>query len=41
MLAIFAQFERNIIKKRTKPGLVAAHKRVKKGRRPVIEEKIK
>lgn len=38
MLAVFAEFERDIIHQRTKAGLEAARKRGKFGGRPAIEE---
>lgn len=41
MLAVFAEFERDIIQQRTKAGLEAARKRGKIGGRPTIDEKIK
>lgn len=41
MLAVFAEFERDIIQQRTKAGLEAARKRGKVGGRPKIEEKTK
>ena len=39
MLAVFAEFERDIIQQRTKAGLEAARKRGKVGGRPAIDEK--
>lgn len=41
MLAVFAEFERDIIQQRTKAGLEAARKRGKIGGRPAIDEKTK
>ena len=41
MLAVFAEFERNIIAERTRSGLEAARKKGKKGGRPKINDKIK
>lgn len=41
MLAVFAEFERDIIQQRTKAGLDAARKRGKIGGRPAIDEKTK
>ena len=41
MLAVFAEFERDIIQQRTLAGLEAARKRGKVGGRPKIDEKIK
>lgn len=41
MLAIFAEFERDIIQQRTKAGLEAARKRGRIGGRPAIDEKTK
>lgn len=41
MLAVFAEFERDIIRQRTKSGLEAAKKRGKLGGRPKLEEKTK
>ncbi|MCM3169449.1 recombinase family protein [Peribacillus frigoritolerans] len=41
MLAVFAEFERDIIQQRTKAGLEAARKRGRLGGRPAIEEKTK
>lgn len=41
MLAVFAEFERDIIQQRTKAGLEAARKRGKVGGRPAIDNKIK
>lgn len=41
MLAVFAEFERDIIQQRTKAGLEAARKRGKVGGRPAINEKTK
>lgn len=41
MLAVFAEFERDIIRQRTKSGLEAAKKRGKLGGRPKLEEKVK
>ena len=41
MLAVFAEFERDIIQQRTKAGLEAARKRGKVGGRPAIDEKTK
>lgn len=41
MLAVFAEFERDIIQQRTKAGLEAARKKGKIGGRPKIEDKIK
>lgn len=38
MLAVFAEFERDIIQQRTKAGLEAAKKRGKIGGRPAIDE---
>lgn len=38
MLAVFAEFERDIIQQRTKAGLEAARKRGKIGGRPAIDE---
>jgi len=41
MLAVFAEFERDIIQQRTKAGLAAARKRGRIGGRPTIDEKVK
>ncbi|MCP3764581.1 recombinase family protein [Domibacillus sp. A3M-37] len=41
MLAVFAEFERDIIQQRTKAGLEAARKRGRLGGRPAIDEKTK
>lgn len=41
MLAVFAEFERDIIQQRTKAGLEAARKRGRIGGRPAIDEKTK
>lgn len=41
MLAVFAEFERDIIQQRTKAGLEAAKKRGRVGGRPAIDEKTK
>lgn len=41
MLAVFAEFERDIIQQRTLAGLEAARKRGKTGGRPQIDEKTK
>lgn len=41
MLAIFAEFERDIIKQRTKAGLESARKQGRVGGRPSINEKTK
>lgn len=41
MLAVFAEFESDIIQQRTKAGLEAARKRGKVGGRPAIDEKTK
>lgn len=41
MLAVFAEFERDIIQQRTKAGLEAARKRGRVGGRPAIDDKIK
>lgn len=41
MLAVFAEFERDIIQQRTKAGLEAARRRGRIGGRPTIDEKIK
>lgn len=41
MLAVFAEFERDIIQQRTKAGLEAARKRGKVGGRPKIDDKTK
>lgn len=41
MLAVFAEFERDIIQQRTKAGLEAAKKRGRIGGRPAIDEKKK
>lgn len=41
MLAVFAEFERDIIQQRTKAGLEAARKRGKVGGRPAIDDKTK
>ncbi|QSB11976.1 recombinase family protein [Lysinibacillus fusiformis] len=41
MLAVFAEFERDIIQQRTKAGLEAARKRGRVGGRPAIDEKVK
>jgi len=41
MLAVFAQFERSIIRERTRAGLESAKKRGRIGGRPKIDEKIK
>lgn len=41
MLAVFAEFERDIIQQRTKAGLDAARKRGRIGGRPAIDEKVK
>lgn len=41
MLAVFAEFERDIIQQRTKAGLDAARKRGRIGGRPAIDEKTK
>ncbi|MFJ5792223.1 recombinase family protein [Lysinibacillus sp. NPDC093197] len=39
MLAVFAEFERDIIQQRTKAGLEAARKRGRIGGRPAVDEK--
>lgn len=41
MLAVFAEFERDIIQQRTKAGLDAARKKGRVGGRPAIEDKVK
>lgn len=41
MLAVFAEFERDIIQQRTKAGLEAARKRGRIGGRPTIDGKVK
>lgn len=41
MLAVFAEFERDIIQQRTKAGLEAARKRGRVGGRPSIDDKVK
>lgn len=41
MLAVFAEFERDIIQQRTKAGLEAAKMRGRVGGRPAIDEKTK
>lgn len=41
MLAVFAEFERDIIQQRTKAGLEAALKQGRLGGRPAIDEKTK
>lgn len=41
MLAVFAEFERDIIQQRTKAGLESARKRGRVGGRPSIDEKTK
>ncbi|MBM7610130.1 DNA invertase Pin-like site-specific DNA recombinase [Lysinibacillus composti] len=41
MLAVFAEFERDIIQQRTNAGLEAARKRGKVGGRPAIDDKTK
>lgn len=41
MLAVFAEFERDIIQQRTKAGLEAARKRGRVGGRPAIDVKVK
>lgn len=41
MLAVFAQFERDLIQERTVAGLEAARKQGRTGGRPAIEEKTK
>ncbi|MCT6809318.1 MAG: recombinase family protein [Staphylococcus epidermidis] len=41
MLAVFAEFERDIIQQRTKAGLEAARKHGRVGGRPAIDEKTK
>ncbi|SCY43195.1 recombinase family protein [Lysinibacillus fusiformis] len=41
MLAVFAEFERDIIQQRTKAGLESARKRGRIGGRPSIDEKTK
>src|SRR5699024_7582107 len=41
MLAVFAEFERNIIAERTRSGLEAARKKGKKGGRTKLNDKIK
>ncbi|KMY28262.1 resolvase [Lysinibacillus xylanilyticus] len=41
MLAVFAEFERDIIQQRTKAGLEAAKKRGRIGGRPAIDDKVK
>lgn len=41
MLAVFAEFERDIIQQRTKAGLEAAKKRGRVGGRPAIDDKTK
>lgn len=41
MLAVFAEFERDIIQQRTKAGLEAARKRGRTGGRPTIDKKVK
>ncbi|WP_205753491.1 recombinase family protein [Bacillus cereus] len=38
MFAVFAQFERNIIRERTVAGLNAARAREKRGRKPKKDE---
>ncbi len=41
MLAVFAEFERDIIQQRTKAGLESARKRGRVGGRPAIDDKKK
>ncbi|WP_431808732.1 recombinase family protein [Lysinibacillus sphaericus] len=41
MLAVFAEFERDVIQQRTQAGLEAARKRGRTGGRPAIDEKVK
>lgn len=41
MLAVFAEFERDIIQQRTKAGLEVARKRGRRGGRPPIDNKVK
>lgn len=41
MLAVFAEFERDIIQQRTKAGLESARKRGRIGGRPAIDDKVK
>lgn len=41
MLAVFAQFERDIIQERTRAGLEAARKRGRTGGRPALDDKTK
>ena len=41
MLAVFAEFERDIIQQRTKSGLESARKRGRVGGRPAIDDKTK
>ncbi|WP_409366804.1 recombinase family protein [Lysinibacillus sp. 38-6] len=41
MLAVFAEFERDIIQQRTKAGLEAARKRGRVGGRPAIDDRVK
>jgi len=41
MLAVFAEFERDIIQQRTKAGLESARKRGRLGGRPAIDDKTK
>jgi len=41
MLAVFAEFERDIIQQRTKAGLESARKRGRVGGRPAIDDKTK
>ncbi|WP_339280272.1 recombinase family protein [Lysinibacillus sp. FSL P2-0066] len=41
MLAVFAEFERDIIQQRTKAGLESARKRGRVGGRPAIDDKVK
>lgn len=41
MLAVFAEFERDIIQQRTKAGLEAARKRGRIGGRPAIDPPIR
>ena len=41
MLAVFVEFERDIIQQRTKAGLESARKRGRVGGRPAIDKKIK
>ena len=41
MLAVFSEFERDIIQQRTKAGLESARRRGRIGGRPAIDEKKK